>query len=471
MLINKIENPYLRDKFLEISTARVLVLNPATKQEIFMCEMSADELVQKVDEEKIKADIDNHVVAVINKNKDLSFKATEVVTRKELQLAKLQAKMETGKIKAWHFPRNYEVRDGFKIILDQIPFESAEVNVYNDTTKKRIDATEYTITGREIEFKATSGVSVGENVYVTSFQFELNADYADIGTDNIPTVVSLIIMKPVFDTNDTISFYKQYFFPKCKMDGNLTLKGETEKKNNPEDTNFTIMKSDNYNYLGRMMYIPSTEIDDVDEPLITPISDLVALPTGTDVDFTFSAVGNNATKVVLQYKLSTDLTYTDAIVGTTGIYLTTALDKTSTSAILKGLTTGGSYDARVMYMVDGVPFRSNVVTFTNTASSPVPISNLVATSSGVGIVDLTFASSPSSTNIDVKYKLSSASSWSTVSVATTGTGVRMATAIAPTDTTAQVINLTSGSAYDFKLAVTGGTTAGDSNLQTGIVVA
>ena len=83
-LINKIENPYFMDKYLEISTARVLVLNPATKQEIFMCEMQSDELEQKVDEEKIKADIDNHTVAVINKNKDITFKATEAVTRKEI---------------------------------------------------------------------------------------------------------------------------------------------------------------------------------------------------------------------------------------------------------------------------------------------------------------------------------------------------------------------------------------------------
>jgi hypothetical protein len=47
-LINKVENPYLLQKFLEISAADVIVLNPITKQEIFMCELSADELTQKV---------------------------------------------------------------------------------------------------------------------------------------------------------------------------------------------------------------------------------------------------------------------------------------------------------------------------------------------------------------------------------------------------------------------------------------
>jgi hypothetical protein len=270
--------------------------------------------------------------------------------------------METGKIKAWHFPKNYEVRDGFKIILDQIPFESAEVNVYNDTTKKRIDVTEYTITGREIEFKATSGVSVGENVYVTSFQFELNADYADIGTDNVPSVVSLIIMKPVFDTNDTIAFYKQYFFPKCKMDANITLKGETERKNNPEDTNFTIMKSDVYNYLGRMMYIPANEID-VDEIDIVDITNVAGTATiANEIDLTFSAP-TGASVVNLMYKLTSDATYSEvATSGTTGVRIASPLTATNTSANVLGLLSNKSYDFKLKYEIDDIPCESNAVT-------------------------------------------------------------------------------------------------------------
>lgn len=47
-IVNKVENPYLLDKYLEISTADVIVINPTSKQEIFMCEMDSDELTQKV---------------------------------------------------------------------------------------------------------------------------------------------------------------------------------------------------------------------------------------------------------------------------------------------------------------------------------------------------------------------------------------------------------------------------------------
>lgn len=363
-LINKIENPFFMDKYLEISTARVLVLNPATKQEIFMCEMSADELTQKVDEEKIKADIDNHTVAVINKNKEITFKATEVVTRKELQLAKLQAKIENGTVKAWHFPKQYEVKSGLKIILDQMPADETEVNIYDNNTKKRLDPSKYTITGREVVFDPASGAVEGENILVTSFQFSLSADYADIGTDNIPSVVSLIIMKPVFDTNDTIAFYKQYFFPKCKMDANITLKGETEKKNSPEDTNFTIMKADSYNYLGRMIYVPANQIDVEEDIDILPVSDLDATPADDSASFAWTAIANGATNVKLQYKLTSGSTFTDVPVGSTGIHIASALNNASATATILGLADTTSYDVRLFYMIDNIPYRSNVETFT-----------------------------------------------------------------------------------------------------------
>lgn len=363
-IINKVENPYFLDKYLEISTARVLVLNPVSKQEIFMCEMSADELIQKVDEEKIKSDIDNHTLAVINKNKEITFKATEVVTRKELQLAKLQATIKTGNVQAWHFPKQYTVKTGLTITLDQIPIDQTEVNIYDNITKKRLDTSKYTIVGKVVTFTVDSGAVETENILVTSYQFSISADYADIGSDAVPSVVSLIIMKPVFDTNDTIAFYKQYFFPKAKMDANITLKGETEKKNNPEETSFTIMKSDSYNYLGRMMYIPASAIDvDDDAVIITPLTDLNGNGGALKANLSFSAIAQSATNVTLKYKKSTISSYSNvATTGTTGVYIIAPLDATSTTAEVLGLDANTTYNFKITYVIDSVTYESNIDT-------------------------------------------------------------------------------------------------------------
>ena len=105
----KVENPEFLNKYLEISTAEVIVLNPGTKQEIFMAYLESDSLDQKVDEEKIKGGISNDTIAVINKNKEITFEVSEQVSRKEMQLAKLQAVQKTGMVEVYQFPEVYEV--------------------------------------------------------------------------------------------------------------------------------------------------------------------------------------------------------------------------------------------------------------------------------------------------------------------------------------------------------------------------
>lgn len=93
------------------------------------------------------------------------------------------------------------------------------------------------------------------------------------------------------------------------------------------------------------------------------------------------------------------------------------------------------------------------------------ISNLVATSTTIGEVDLTFSPSSDMTSAKIQYKETANSIWSDVTVGGT-TGIRTASAINSTSTTATVIGLTSATSYDFKIVVVGGTHAGDSNKET-----
>lgn len=280
-----------------------------------------------------------------------------MVTRKELQLAKFQAKMQNGVVQAWHFPKNYEVQTGLKITLDQTPKDSTEVNIYSNITKKRIDSANYTIAGKVVTF--TSGVAVGENALVTSFQYDVTADYADIGSEDIPSVVSIIVKKPLFDTNDTIVAYKQYFFPKCKMDLNVTLKGETEKKKTTEDTTFTVMKSDAYNYLGRIMFIPA-DSEDID----ATISNLVATGGTAQAVLTFSAPAG-ATSVTLMYKKSADATYSNVTVGgSTGVRIASALTASSTGATVLGLDSTTAYNFKLVVVGGTYAGDSNIATAT-----------------------------------------------------------------------------------------------------------
>lgn len=99
----------------------------------------------------------------------------------------------------------------------------------------------------------------------------------------------------------------------------------------------------------------------------------------------------------------------------------------------------------------------------------VTINDLAVTSTVAGKADLTFSASSDATSIGAKYKLTTDSVWTDVNVATSGTGVRMASLISTTDTSKQIINLPSGN-YDFKLVVVGGTHEGESNVVTAITI-
>jgi hypothetical protein len=172
---------------------------------------------------------------------------------------------------------------------------------------------------------------------------------------------------------------------------------------------------------------------------------------------------------VVEYKLASDVNWSEVnIGGTTGIRIAKAITESDTTTQVLGLTAGSTYDFRLK-VEDGLHAGiSNVSTIAILTSTP--ISNLAVTSTVAGKADLTFSASADATTVVASYRLNGTTTWTPVPIATTGTGTRMTPAIAPADTTAQIINLATGN-YDFLITVTGGTHQGDSNIALNIAVA
>lgn len=262
-MITRKENPFLLDKYMETSTAEVIAINRTTGEEMFLSTLESHELTHDQEEELIKGGIWNDTLATINKNKTIKFKVTDPIARMDVQMKKLGADIKTGSVMAWHFDRPYPVEDSSsnKIVnLTETPFDTSEVCVYNTKTKKMLQpTTDYTISGKVITILA-SDINVNDNVFVTSFQYEkASVQYADITGKSAPQTFALIVRSPLFDENDAVKYWKQMFFPKAKMSGSFSITGNTEKTKNTEDTEFTILKDDTYEYLGRIMFIPETE--------------------------------------------------------------------------------------------------------------------------------------------------------------------------------------------------------------------
>jgi hypothetical protein len=118
---------------------------------------------------------------------------------------------------------------------------------------------------------------------------------------------------------------------------------------------------------------------------------------------------------------------------------------------------------------DGEKYLGTVYYKFPTTQTVAPISNLTATSTTAGKIDLTFSAPSGMTNVEVEYKLSTDSNWSECNIGGT-TGVRIATSVLETDTSKTILGLSSGT-YDVKLSVEDGLYAGTSNVVTGVVVA
>ena len=252
------ENKFLLEQFMETSTCECVLIDRSTGMEMFVGTLESNELNHETTEEEIRGGLANDVLTTIRKGRKLSFKISDILSRMDLQSAKLGASIKNGEIVAWQFDKAITVKLNVakkEVTLDQIPLSADKVSIYNSKTKRLlVPTTDYTITGKVVEIKSVD-INANDNVYVGAYEYTTTADYMDISNKLLPSSYTLIINSPLYDLNDQIVATKQYFFPKAKMSGSFTLKGNTEKTKNVEDTTFSIEKDMAYDYLGRISFL------------------------------------------------------------------------------------------------------------------------------------------------------------------------------------------------------------------------
>ena len=470
----KKENKWLLENLIELTVANFYAFDKKTGVEYYSGTLKTHELDSKGETTKVKAGQQNDVFYTIPKSKELSLKITDIFSRQDVMALKYGDTIHdvgTTLVDARHMPRNYTLKtDGTSLYveLSNEPKAGEIVRVYNNTTKRMIDETKVVVdaTNKKKYVISEAGLVEGDTVFVTGFKYKAKASdmYSNITSDSRMPELEVTIEVPVFDESCMdIVMYKQYIFPRAQMNSSVTNKAESEKKEVNDDTTIDILKDSTVDYLGRIVYIyPDGEIT------IVPISDLVATSTSIGkADLTFTAP-TDMDSTVVEYKLASDVNWSEVNVGgTTGIRIAKAITETDTTTQVLGLTAGSTYDFRLR-IEDGLHAGiSNVSTIAILTSTP--ISNLAVTSTVAGKADLTFDASPDATNVVASYRLNGSTTWTPVTIASTGSSTRM-TAIAPTDSTAQIVNLATGS-YDFLITVTSGTHQGDSNITLNIAVA
>jgi len=166
--------------------------------------------------------------------------------------------------------------------------------------------------------------------------------------------------------------------------------------------------------------------------------------SGTSATFTWSAA-IAATNIEVEQSPTGANTWTTATTG--------ALSTNATTATVTGLLAATGYDFRLVVTGGANAGDSNVVTIT---TNPIALTNFASASKTGTSATFTWSAATGATNIKVEQSPTGANTWTT---ATTGT-------LAANATTATVTGLSAATGYDFRLVVTGGANAGNSNILT-----
>ncbi|MEG2289631.1 MAG: hypothetical protein RSC24_06650 [Clostridium sp.] len=248
----------IKEQLFELSTCNFYSVDPATGLELSSGTIESHQLERTVESDKIRGGVDNDLLTVIDKSSDITLTVTDVVNRRDVLASKLGG-LKNGLVTVKHLPRNYEVKSessALVVTLIGTPLNANSIKVYNNKTGQPLVKTSgYTISGAKITI-VESSIKAGDTIYVTGFDYSVTADYIDIPSISNIKATHVVIEKPIWNADGEIVFYKQYNFPKAKMDGSFTEKGSTEKSANPDETKYTITKDGNEISLGKIVYIP-----------------------------------------------------------------------------------------------------------------------------------------------------------------------------------------------------------------------
>jgi hypothetical protein len=256
----KIENKWLLQNLIELTVANFYAYDKKTGIEFYSGTLKTHELDSKGDNTKVKAGQQNDIYYVIPKSKELSLKITDIFSRQDIMALKFGGNIsEVGStlVDARHMPRNYTLKsDGTSLYIElsNEPKTGEEVKAYNNTTKRMISNTEFTVdaTNKKKYIVTASGLSEGDTIFVTGFKYRAKATdlYSDITSDSQMPELEIVIDVPVFDqTCMDIVMHKQYIFPRAMMNASITSKSESEKKEVNDDTTIDILKDSSVDYL------------------------------------------------------------------------------------------------------------------------------------------------------------------------------------------------------------------------------
>ncbi|WP_068777714.1 fibronectin type III domain-containing protein [Paenibacillus sp. FJAT-26967] len=178
---------------------------------------------------------------------------------------------------------------------------------------------------------------------------------------------------------------------------------------------------------------------------IVPVADFATTgKTTTTASFSWTAA-NGATAIIVEQSPKGQNTWTTAQTGAIGV--------SAASATVTGLTPTTEYDFRLVVTGGTNAGNSNVVSL-QTATPIVPVADFATTGKTTTTASFSWTAANGATAISIEQSPKGQNNWTTAQTGAIGVSAASAT----------VTGLTPTTEYDFRLVVTGGTNAGNSNV-------
>lgn len=250
------ENTHFLEDAYELKVANVILQDLETGLEMYSASLESHQITQSISEELLKAGQENDTYVTLQKSKEIKVEIQDIMSKLDWSAAKVGSQLETRTLEVSCFPRNHTVKaDDVNLVieLDHEPVNGVMPTLYNKKTRKAINPSNLELDGKTITITDDT-LAAGDLVFASSYKYETTSESLVFDAKNKARHFRCEMHVPVLSANLDLLYTKKIVFHKTQMDQNFEFSGATEITKNNQTTALTVLKHDDYDNLGYIVY-------------------------------------------------------------------------------------------------------------------------------------------------------------------------------------------------------------------------
>ena len=249
-------NEMMLEQLYELKVASVVLTEEKTGMEMYSASLETHSIAQTVGEELIKAGTENETFVRLTKDKEIKIELTDIQQKRDWISAKMGGTLTEQLVEVSAFPKNYKVQsemDMFFVELEHEPKNGVMPKLYNKKTNQVIDASNLTLEDNRIIIENEAFVE-GDIIFGASYRYETVAEAIKIDNAGTTPNFRVELHIPVLRDDMSLAFTKKVIFHKASLGQDWTFDGSTEITKQTTSHTLTVLKSDDYEELGYVVY-------------------------------------------------------------------------------------------------------------------------------------------------------------------------------------------------------------------------